>query len=118
MVCTRLIGRFSRESAEPVVASLLIAVSLFVIFRPKFGAEGAGREARASVSWVDGLKLSIAAFAVGVHDDSFGPGAGIFFIFALIHLGKAEFLRATSTAKVIKLVTSAIALATRLVMVS
>ena len=59
---------------------------------------------------VNEKKASWLIVTVGIHDGFFGPGAGVFLIFSLINLGGSNFLGATSTAKMINLFTSLIAL--------
>ncbi|NJM96036.1 MAG: TSUP family transporter [Phormidesmis sp. RL_2_1] len=49
---------------------------------------------------------------IGFHDGFFGPGTGVFLVFVLLSLWPLDFLRATGTAKVLNLLTNAIALAT------
>ncbi len=107
-----LIGMLNRQAAEPTVAILLVSIALIVFFKPSFGSEApaANPLARTKLTRQKIVLLSFAGFAIGVHDGFFGPGAGIFLIFALIHFGKSTFLEATSTSKIINLLTSSIAL--------
>ena len=103
VIGSNLIGSLSRESAEPVISGLLIVVALIVLFKPDFGTSKAS-------SQISLIKLGVAGLFIGIHDGFFGPGAGIFLIFAMINLGGSNFLGATSTAKMINLFTSIIAL--------
>lgn len=103
VVGSNLIGSLSREAAEPVISGLLVLVALIVIMKPDFGASKGGGNPSL-------VKLAIAGLFIGIHDGFFGPGAGVFLIFSLINLGGSNFLGATSTAKMINLFTSLIAL--------
>jgi uncharacterized membrane protein YfcA len=98
-----LIGILDRKAAGPVISGLLILVALIVLFKPDFGSAK-------STSKPSLLNLAIAGLCIGVHDGFFGPGAGVFLIFSMIHFGGSNFLGATSTAKMVNLFTSLIAL--------
>jgi uncharacterized membrane protein YfcA len=101
---SQLIGSLDRKIAEPLIASLLILVALIVLFKKDFGSE-------AKTSFKENaIKLCGLMGLIGIHDGFFGPGAGIFLIFTMIHFGNATFLKATGTSKVINLLTSSIAL--------
>lgn len=103
LIGSNLIGSLDREVAEPVIAGMLILIALIVLFKPDFGSSKASKNPSM-------LKLSAVGLVIGVHDGFFGPGAGIFLIFAMIHLGGSNFLGATSTSKMVNLFTSLVAL--------
>jgi uncharacterized membrane protein YfcA len=107
---SRAIDRLPRHWAEPVVIVLLVAVTLLVLVTPTLGTTptSAARPARRA-------HLGAAGAAVGFHDGFFGPGAGTFFVFALVSLGRLDFLRATGTAKAVNLAANSVALVAFLV---
>jgi uncharacterized protein len=111
---SRSIGLLPTAWAEPVVISLMIAITLFVVITPDFGAAQATTTPSNSprLSFKQ-LLLGIAAGgAIGFHDGFFGPGTGIFLVFALLSLWSLDFLRGTGTTKVINLMTNFTALIT------
>ncbi|MGB7087081.1 MAG: TSUP family transporter, partial [Phormidesmis sp.] len=110
---SRSIDRLPSAWAEPVVIVLITAISVIVVFNPGFGsARPVAIAAKTRVSFKQ-IALSISAGAAsGFHDGFFGPGTGIFLVFALLSLWPFDFLRATGTTKVLNFVANAIALVT------
>jgi uncharacterized protein len=110
---SRSIGRLPTAWAEPIVIALMIAITLFVVINPGFGAEQSTRTAPSPPPSGQQLLLGIAAgVAIGFHDGFFGPGTGVFLIFALLSLWSLDFLRGTGTTKIINLMTNLTALIT------
>ena len=113
-VGSRSIDRLPTAWAEPVVIALMTIITLFVVFRPAFGADkpdSAIAPQAKPTGPIRQITLSIlCAAAIGFHDGFFGPGTGIFLVFALLSLWPFDFLRATGTTKVLNLIANAIAL--------
>lgn len=83
---------------RPLVLVLLVAVALFMAFRPKVGASadpGSIPERTALV------RLAILAFVVGAYDGFFGPGTGTFLIVGFVALLALPMARASANAKVV-----------------
>ena len=110
---SRSIDRLPSDWAEPIVIALIAAITLFVVLNPGFGTAKSVDNSERKITPRKQAALSLlAAIAIGFHDGFFGPGTGIFLVFALISIWPIDFLRATGTAKVLNLVANAIALAT------
>lgn len=80
---------------KPVVLVLLVAVALFLAFRPQVKAHAPPREDRA---WLYSAAL---ALLVGTYDGFFGPGTGTFLIVGFVWLLGMQMARASANAKVI-----------------
>jgi uncharacterized membrane protein YfcA len=102
---SRLISMLSRDWAEPIVIVLLIAVTLWVLFKPKLGGD-AGDAAPHGVSVARMVQSAALGALFGFHDGFFGPGTGTFIVFALLALWSMNFVRGTGSAKVINLMTN------------
>ncbi len=111
---SRSIGLLPTAWAEPVVIALMIAITLFVVVNPSFGsAQSTCRDLDPPHLSAKQLILGIAAgAAIGFHDGFFGPGTGVFLVFALLSLWSLDFLRGTGTTKIINLMTNLTALIT------
>ena len=110
---SRSIDRLPSDWAEPIVIVLIAAITFFVVLNPGFGTAKSVDNSERKIAPGKQIALSLlAAIAIGFHDGFFGPGTGIFLVFALISIWPIDFLRATGTAKVLNLVANAIALAT------
>ncbi|MEL6605393.1 MAG: TSUP family transporter [Cyanobacteria bacterium J06614_10] len=113
---SRSIGLLPVAWAEPMVILLMVAITLFTVFRPDFGtaqrqtSEGvsAGRgNGRDRIFW-----SVLAAIAIGFHDGFFGPGTGVFLVFTLLSLWPLDFLCATGTTKLLNFLANITALIT------
>ncbi len=111
---SRSIGLLPTTWAEPVVIILMVAITLFVVINPGFGAaQSKPAASNSSHLSLKQLLLGIAAGgAIGFHDGFFGPGTGVFLVFALLSLWSLDFLRGTGTTKIINLMTNFTALIT------
>jgi uncharacterized protein len=108
--------------AEPLVIVLMIAITLFVVVNPGFGMTEAAAQDNLpdqTLSKQDSQQKSqriywslLAGAAIGFHDGFFGPGTGIFLVFALLSLWPIDFLRATGSTKILNLLTNITALVT------
>ncbi len=120
-VGSRSIDLLPTAWAEPVVITLMGVITLFVILKPNFGMATATvvpslspqslrtQKQLSPVRLVGGV---VAGGVIGFHDGFFGPGTGIFLVFALLSLWSLDFLRGTGTTKVINLLTNLTALIT------
>jgi uncharacterized protein len=110
-VGSRFIGLIPPQAAEVLVVAVLVAIVAVVLFRPALGADAEAEEGQRPLVNGKGLiKLMGFGLLIGFHDGFFGPGAGIFFIFALVAIPGLNFIKASGTAKTINMVTSLVAL--------
>ncbi|PZO58304.1 MAG: hypothetical protein DCF15_05810 [Phormidesmis priestleyi] len=138
---SRSIGLLPAAWAEPVVITLMVAITLFVIVKPNFGMASAtaaqalpdqplSNQSSLNKSSLNKSSLGqsppnqkqlsparlvsgvVAGGVIGFHDGFFGPGTGIFLVFALLSLWSLDFLRGTGSTKVINLLTNLTALIT------
>ncbi|MGC1308162.1 MAG: TSUP family transporter [Phormidesmis sp.] len=114
---SRSIDRLPSTWAEPIVIALMVAITLFVVFKPSFGIAQASPQQtspqQASPQQASFQQTSpkpspkrtvssvLAGGAIGFHDGFFGPGTGVFLVFALLSLWPIDFLRATGTTKIL-----------------
>lgn len=86
---------------------ILLGVLLYTLANKRLGEVHAPRHASGTAT---ALACAIGA-AVGFYDGFFGPGAGSFFIFALVRVLGWDFLNASACAKLLNVATNAAALA-------
>jgi uncharacterized membrane protein YfcA len=103
---SRLISMLSKDWAEPIVIVLLVAVTLWVLFKPKFGGDTAENAVARPVSAARMIQSAALGALFGFHDGFFGPGTGTFIVFTLLALWSLNFVRGTGSAKVINLMTN------------
>ncbi len=113
---SRSIGLLPSAWAEPLVIVLMVAITFFVVCNPGFGTtkrpeRDSGFE-RSQQNLKHVLLGILAGGAIGFHDGFFGPGTGIFLVFALLSLWSLDFLRATGTTKLLNFLANATALIT------
>lgn len=102
-----LVANIDKAIMRPIVIVLLLAVGLFVAFRPAFGTTAnPQRGTRALI-----FSLLLIA-SIGVYDGIFGPGTGVFFIMGLSAIRGLDFLTASAWAKVLNTSTNIGALIT------
>lgn len=100
-----------KKWAEPVVIFLLIAITLFILFKPELGVHNPHpRTHKFEKHQI--AKLFLFGLLIGFHDGFFGPGTGTFFVFVLVAMGGLNFLKGTGTAKVLNFLTNIVALVT------
>ncbi len=124
---SRSIGLLPSTWAEPLVVVLMVGITLFVVCNPGFGmAESTAESTAESVAKGQSDLLAesfssptkrtlwsiVAGGLIGFHDGFFGPGTGVFLVFALLSLWPLNFLRATGTTKVLNLLANFTALLT------
>ena len=100
-----------KKWAEPVVIFLLLAITLFIVFKPELGKENTHHRTQ-KFEKHQLAKLFIFGLLIGFHDGFFGPGTGTFFVFVLVAVGSLSFLKGTGTAKVLNFLTNIVALVT------
>lgn len=90
---------------RPVIIVLMLAVGLFVVFKPSFGS---GEETSVEVTrggwrtWVSQAAVAAIAFYDGV----FGPGTGMFLIMAFTAIFSQTFLQSAAMSKVVNTATN------------
>ncbi|MCE9634609.1 MAG: TSUP family transporter [Planctomycetes bacterium] len=86
---------------KPLVLGLLVAVAVFLAFRPKLSPpKDAGNEAPTRPPVRAALAAAIA-FSIALYDGFFGPGTGTFLILCFVLLLHETALRASAEAKVV-----------------
>ncbi|MCP9976149.1 TSUP family transporter [Streptomyces somaliensis] len=101
----------SSDFLRPVILVLLVAVAVFVLLRPRFGAAGAadeGRTPRAGHRGAAGSPLWSCwpGGGIGFYDGLVGPGTGTFLIMAFTTVLSLEFIKALSTVKTVNVGTN------------
>lgn len=106
VVGSRLISMLSKDWAEPIVIGLLIATTLWVLFKPKLvgGPTAATTRPRENVARM--IQSAALGALFGFHDGFFGPGTGALVVFALLALWSMNFVQGTGSANVINLMTN------------
>lgn len=98
----RAVSHFRRETLEPVILGLMIAVAAYTFWKKDFGNLHAPR-----LSPKQSLLLAIiTGIVIGFYDGFFGPGTGSFLIFIFIGIFGFDFLHASASAKIINLATN------------
>ncbi|MPN16816.1 putative membrane transporter protein YfcA [bioreactor metagenome] len=82
------------EFLKPLVIVLLIAVTIYSVFKKDWGNESTYQGMTRKVAVLSG----VAAFTLGFYDGFFGPGAGSFLIFAFLMIG-FDFVTAAGNAR-------------------
>jgi len=106
VVGSRLISRLSPAWAEPIVIGLLIAVTLWVLVKPRLTRRPEALAASGRVGPARMLQAASLGALLGFHDGFFGPGTGALIVVVLLALWSVNFVRGTASAKVIALMTS------------
>lgn len=87
---------------RPLVIAVLVAVAVFMVFRPAFGAtqrDTAVSRARKSAA------VLVAGCALGFYDGFIGPGTGTLLVLVLTGILGLDLVRSSATAKVVNLIT-------------
>lgn len=93
----------SRETFEPIILVVLIAVGSFTILRPDFGKLETNRDFSPALVPLIGL-------VIGFYDGLIGPGTGMFLLFSLVSFVGTSFLGASAIAKFVNVATNLAAL--------
>jgi uncharacterized membrane protein YfcA len=95
-----------KDSFQPIVLVVLVAVGAYVVFRPDIGTATRLR--------FSGHRHTLAAMGaglvVGAYDGALGPGTGSFFVFTLVGLLGYSFLEASAKARMANWATNLAAL--------
>jgi uncharacterized membrane protein YfcA len=105
------LGRFNETLTKAIFGFLLIAMALYMFFKPQIGGESAyaGPTPR-------NLGITIAAGAlIGFYDGFFGPGTGSFLVFVMVRFLKFDFVIGTGNAKAVNMGSNVGSLATFIV---
>jgi uncharacterized membrane protein YfcA len=99
-------SRLPKESFQPIVLVVLVAVGGYVVFRPELGLAtnlrfSGHRHTAAAMT---------AGIVVGAYDGALGPGTGSFFVFTLVGLLGYAFLEASAKARMANWATNLAAL--------
>ena len=81
---------------KPLVIILLIAVTIYTLFRKNWGEVSTFKGMTKKVA----MLAALVAFVIGFYDGFFGPGTGSFLLFAFLMLG-FDFVGAAGNAKVL-----------------
>jgi len=97
---------------RPIVLALLVAVAVFMAFRPRLAtpsASGAPRRALVSAARAP-VATALIALVIGAYDGFFGPGTGTFLIVAFVLVLGDGLTRASGEAKVVNFASNLAAL--------
>lgn len=89
-----VVQKMPPEFLKPLVIVLLIAVTIYSVFKKDWGSESTYQGMTRKTAILSG----IAAFVLGFYDGFFGPGTGSFLIFAFLMIG-FDFLTAAGNAR-------------------
>ena len=91
----------SDSVVRPLIIVLLLAVGIFVVCNPSFGADGT------RIITPRRVALGVAvALLIGGYDGIFGPGTGMFLIMAFTAIFSQTFLESAAMAKVVNTATN------------
>ena len=91
-----------KDVMRPVIIVLMVAVGIFVAFRPDFGS---GERDGIRGGWRTWAGLAAVA-AIAFYDGIFGPGTGMFLIMAFTAIFSQNFLTSAAMAKVVNTCTN------------
>ncbi len=97
-----LVRHMPSSFLKPLVIVLLIAVTLYTIFKKNFGMESRYQGATPKI----GMILACAALAIGFYDGFFGPGTGSFLAFVFMAVG-FDYVGASGNARTLNLASNA-----------
>jgi uncharacterized membrane protein YfcA len=91
------------SALRPAVLGILVAVALFVTFRP---AMGTVTQPSKRTSTRAAVAIALAGGGIALYDGVFGPGTGTFLILTLTTVVGANYLHASAMAKIINVATN------------
>ena len=94
------VGAVESDFLKVLIPILLVGILAFLVLKPRFGLEGAGRKLPLLPFWI------CAGLSLGFYDGFFGPGTGTFWTMALVGLAGFELKEATGRAKAANLVSA------------
>ena len=89
------------DALKPLVLGLLVAVAVFLAFRPKLAPPAASAHDALARPPVRPAVAGAVAFSIALYDGFFGPGTGTFLILCFVLLLHETALRASAEAKVV-----------------
>ncbi|KAB3520961.1 TSUP family transporter [Corynebacterium sp. zg254] len=98
-----LASSLSSDVLRPIVIVLLLAVGVYVTFRPTFGADNNASTVVTRGRWVAALLL---VAVIAGYDGFFGPGTGMFLIIIMTALLNRSFVESAAMTKVINTATN------------
>jgi len=101
-----LASHIPKDSFQPIVLVVLVAVGAYVVFRPNLGV---ATQLRFSGHRHTAAAMT-AGLVVGAYDGALGPGTGSFFVFALVGFLGYAFLEASAKARMANWATNLAAL--------
>ncbi|MFI0419729.1 TSUP family transporter [Spongiactinospora sp. 9N601] len=83
---------------RPAIMVILVAMGLFVAFQPSFGTRRAGgpRTRRRTLT-----AILLAGVPIAFYDGLFGPGSGMFLVFAFTALLRTDLVAGSAMAKIV-----------------
>lgn len=105
------LGKINETLTKALFGFLLIAMALYMFFKPQIGGENAyaGPTSR-------NLAITVAAgLTIGFYDGFFGPGAGSFLVFVMVRFLKFDFVIGTGNAKALNFASNIASLVTFIV---
>lgn len=99
---TRAVAHLRRETLEPVVLILMIAVAAYTFAKKDFGHLHAPKLTPREAQFL----AILTGIVIGFYDGFFGPGTGSFLIFIFIGVFGFDFLHASANAKIINFSTN------------
>jgi uncharacterized protein len=102
LVGARTVSLLDPAILRPLIVVLLVVVALYTLTRRNFG----GHPGQGALVPHQRYALPVLAGLAGFYDGFFGPGAGSFILFGLVHWFGYDFLRAAAAAKVLNLATN------------
>jgi uncharacterized membrane protein YfcA len=89
------LGRANEDLTAAIFGVLLVAIALYMFFRPSLGGENAyaGPTAR------NLLVTAAAGSVIGFYDGFFGPGTGSFLVFVMVRFLRFDYVVGTGNAK-------------------
>lgn len=90
-----VLSKVPREFLRPIILALLVAVAVFLAFKPRFGQghRGPVKDRPAAAALI--------AFTIAAYDGFFGPGTGTFLILAFVLFLGDSATEASADAKVV-----------------
>ena len=106
LVCSGLgasvASSLDKDVMRPIIIVLMVAVGIFVAFKPDFGSSDA---AGTRGGWRSVVVLLLSA-VISFYDGIFGPGTGMFLIMAFTSIFAQNFLTSAAMAKVVNTATN------------
>lgn len=88
----------SADWLTPAILGLMAAMTLYVLVRPRFGAED-----HLKLGWMPMAAMALAALDIGTYDGILGPGTGSMLLFAIVGFLGYGFRRAAALGRVLNL---------------